>query len=219
MSVLATLDIGYGYTADGGETFPLRGLGVGRMPTLAEVMAAVPGGSFLVNFKSARAQEGDALAAGAAGHPEWRPALFGAYGGGPPTEAALAGIDGLRGYSDRSARDCLIRYLAVGWTGIVPAACRNAYVPVPANYAWLLWGWPHRFAARMREAGSEVILLGPLDPFDPGSAGIDTLDQLSLVPDGFDGFVWTNRIEIVGPALKPEARFDAARYPLSPPGG
>ena len=30
---LKALDIGYGYTADGGKTFPLRGRGIGAMPT------------------------------------------------------------------------------------------------------------------------------------------------------------------------------------------
>lgn len=219
MAVLRSLDIGHGYTADGGETFPLRGLGAGSMPTLAEVMDAFPDGLFLVNFKSARAVEGEEFAARAARSPEWRPLLFGAYGGGPPTEAALSGIGGLRGYTSRSARDCLLQYLALGWTGFVPLPCRGAYVPVPANFAWLMWGWPHRFTARMREAGSDVILLGPAEFSDPGSTGIDSLDQLSLIPDGFEGYVWTNRIEVVGPALKDGAVFDAARYALPSAGG
>ena len=34
MAELKQLDIGYGYTADGGKTFPFRGKGVGLMPTL-----------------------------------------------------------------------------------------------------------------------------------------------------------------------------------------
>lgn len=38
MSFLRTLDIGYGYTADSGKTYPFRGTGVGLMPSLAEVL-------------------------------------------------------------------------------------------------------------------------------------------------------------------------------------
>lgn len=34
MTELKHLDIGYGYTADGGKSFPFRGKGVGLMPTL-----------------------------------------------------------------------------------------------------------------------------------------------------------------------------------------
>src|SRR5438874_1348299 len=52
MAYLKTLDVGYGYTADGGKTFPLRGQGVGLMPSFAEVMDAFAGRQLLVNFKS-----------------------------------------------------------------------------------------------------------------------------------------------------------------------
>jgi glycerophosphoryl diester phosphodiesterase len=59
---LKSLDIGYGYTADGGSTFPFRGKGVGLMPTLGEVLAAFPGRRFLINIKSDDEEEGARLA-------------------------------------------------------------------------------------------------------------------------------------------------------------
>jgi glycerophosphoryl diester phosphodiesterase len=43
------IDIGHGYTADGGATFPFRGKGVGLMPSLSEMLAAFPGRAFLIN--------------------------------------------------------------------------------------------------------------------------------------------------------------------------
>ncbi|HEV7694256.1 MAG TPA: glycerophosphodiester phosphodiesterase family protein, partial [Hyphomonadaceae bacterium] len=52
MAYLKTLDLGYGYTVDGGKTYPLRGKGVGMMPTLPEVLARFPDKRFLINFKS-----------------------------------------------------------------------------------------------------------------------------------------------------------------------
>ena len=55
---------------------------------------------------------------------------------------------------------------------------------------------------RLRAAGSAIVLLGPYEAGDVGSAGIDTLEQLAQVPGGFDGHVWTNRIEVIGPALR-----------------
>ena len=42
MEELEQLDIGYGYTADNGETYPFRGKGVGLMPTLDEVFYRFP---------------------------------------------------------------------------------------------------------------------------------------------------------------------------------
>ena len=200
MRVLRTLDIGYGYTADGGQTYPLRGTGVGLMPTLEEVFEAFPEGRFLINFKSRRVDEGEELAALLAAHPAWREATFGVYGGGPPTRAAMAATSGLRGYDDRSELECLTRYIALGWSGYVPEACRDAIVVVPSSHGWLLWGWPRRFERRMREAGTEVILLG--DYGGGGfTSGIDNIEHLDMIPRGFGGYVWTNRIEVVGPAF------------------
>jgi glycerophosphoryl diester phosphodiesterase len=54
----------------------------------------------------------------------------------------------------------------------------------------------------LRAAGSDIILIGSIDAGDPGTAGIDTLADLALVPPGFSGYLWTNRIEVIGPALK-----------------
>lgn len=200
MARLRVLDVGYGYTADGGKSHPLRGKGIGLMPTLDEVLTEFPARRFLVNFKSERREEAQALARMLRANPARRDAIFGVYGGGTPTREALRLIPRLRGYDRDSAISCLSRYLAIGWTGIVPGSCRNTLVVVPANYAWLMWGWPHRFTARMRDAGSAVILLGP---YDGGgfTSGLDRSDQLDLVPDGFDGYVWTNRIEVLGPAM------------------
>jgi glycerophosphoryl diester phosphodiesterase len=59
---LKALDIGYGYTADGGKTFPFRGKGVGMMPTLEEVLVQFPRTDFLINFKSKNAAEADMVA-------------------------------------------------------------------------------------------------------------------------------------------------------------
>ena len=200
MVYLKTLDVGYGYTADGGATYPLRGSGVGQMPELKEVLSAMPDRRFLVNFKSREEREGDMLAALLAEHPEWRGAVWGAYGGDEPTYRAAGLIDGLAVWSRRGLVDCLLQYGALGWTGYMPEACRNTKVMVPLNVAPFLWGWPNLFLERIRNAGSEVILLGPYGAGDPGTAGIDTLEQLAQVPDRFDGYLWTNRIEIIGPA-------------------
>lgn len=210
MPYLRTLDVGHGYTADNGRTYPLRGTGVGQMPELSEVFAALPGRQFLVNFKSREAREGDMLAALVAGQPAWRAAVWGVYGGDEPTvraTQALAAQDGgaappVRAWSRRSMAQCLGRYAALGWTGIVPKACQQTTVVVPVNLAPWLWGWPHLMQQRLRAAGSAIVLLGPYEAGDVGSAGIDTLEQLAQVPGGFDGHVWTNRIEVIGPALR-----------------
>lgn len=201
MAYLKSLDVGFGYTADGGATFPLRGKGVGMMPELKEVLSAMPDRRFLVNFKSNEQREGDMLAELAAGHPEWRDAIWGAYGGDAPTLRAKERMSDLAVWTRRGLMQCLLRYAGYGWTGIVPAACRETKVMVPVNVAPWLWGWPNRFLQRMEDAGSEVILLGPYTSGDPGTAGLDDPALLEKVPQGFGGYIWTNRIEVIGPAL------------------
>ncbi len=202
MSYLKTLDVGFGYTADAGKTHPLRGKGVGLMPALPDVLARFPDRKFLVNFKSRRTEEGEALAALVKDHPEWRSAVWASYGGAEPTSKSIELIPGLRGYTGRSLMNCVIAYETTGWTGIVPKPCRNTIVVVPSNLAWAVWGWPHKFTRRMEKAGSTVILLGPLDPDDIGSTGIDSIGDLKAVPENFAGYVWTNRIELIGPELE-----------------
>lgn len=199
-ATLKTLDIGYGYTPDGGKTYPFRGKGVGQMPMLEDMFAADPAGKLLINFKSRRAEEGEALAALLAANPAWKDKIFGIYGGAEPTDAALAAVPGLKGYTKSSVKACLLRYLGTGWIGYVPEACRNTLVPVPSNYAFLFWGWPNRFLTRMKDAGSDVVLIGP---YTGGSTvGIDTAEEVENLPEEFPGYVWTNRILEVGPAVK-----------------
>jgi len=201
MAYLQTLDIGHGYTSDGGATFPLRGKGGSLIPALDEVLAALPDRRFIVNFKSNDERDGGMLAELVDRNPQWRDAVWGAYGGDAPTLAAKSLMPDLNVWTRRGLVDCLTRYAALGWSGYVPEACRNTFVMVPMNVAPGLWGWPDRFRQRMQAAGSEIILLGPYGSGDPGTAGIDDLETLARVPPFFDGYVWTNRVELLGPAL------------------
>jgi len=84
----------------------------------------------------------------------------------------------------------------------VPEACRNTRLMLPVNIAPFVWGWPNLFLERLREAGTRVILLGPYGAGDPGTAGIDSAEQLAQVPDGFDGYIWTNKIETIGALVR-----------------
>ena len=202
MAYLKTLDVGYGYTADNGQTFPLRGKGVGMLPELSEVLTALPDKRFLVNFKSNEAREGDMLRAFIEANPQWEGAIWGVYGGDAPTTRAKQLLPDLAAWSRKGLMSCLLQYLGYGWTGVVPAACHDTKVMVPVNYAGLLWGWPNRFLQRMKDSGSEVILIGPYQWGDPGTAGIDTAEDAALVPDGFPGLVWTNEIVTVAPLIE-----------------
>ena len=202
MAHLKTLDVGYGYTADDGKTFPLRGKGVGMLPELSDVFAAMPGKRFLVNYKSNEAREGDMLRAFIEANPQWEDSIWGVYGGDAPSMRAKQLLPDLKAWSRKGLMSCLLQYEAYGWTGIVPAGCHDTMVMVPINYAWALWGWPNRFIQRMKDAGSDIILIGPFAPGDAGTSGVDTPEDAALVPDKFPGLVWTNEIATIAPILE-----------------
>ncbi len=163
MADLKALDVGYGYTADGGKTYPLRGKGVGLMPTLDEVLTAFPDKRFLINVKSNDASEGDKLAAQLEKlTPELRARLM-VYGGNKPLDALHAKLPSIPIGSNKSLKSCLIRYSLVGWSGYVPDGCRAGMMLVPLNFAPWLWGWPDIFMQRMNAAGVHVFVLGPYD--------------------------------------------------------
>jgi len=201
MAYLKKLDIGYGYTADDGKTFPFRGKGVGQMPTLAEVLEAFPKERLLINVKSRDATEGEKLATVLGKLPAERRARIMVYGGDEPVEIVRQKLPDVRTISRAAIKGCLLGYIGYGWSGVVPAACHNAMIMLPVNYAPWMWGWPDRFLNRMQAAGSEVFVLGP---YRGGgfSSGIDTPDELARLPQNYSGGIWTNEIEAIAPLVR-----------------
>ena len=196
LSKLKALDIGYGYTADGGETYPFRGKYIGAMPTLREVLTAFPKTNFMVNLKHSKASEGEAYRDYITALDAERLGLI------APNRAAVPII---KAYPDmvlqtrQNAKTCLKGYMLTGWYGAMPEACEKSYVPVPSNLRHFIWGWPYRFEKRLHAVGSRSMLLGPYDGV--GSVGLDEIDQLGLIPKNYTGIVFTNKIEIIGPEL------------------
>jgi glycerophosphoryl diester phosphodiesterase len=196
MAQLKALDIGYGYTADGGKTFPLRGKGVGLMPTLDEVLSAFPDKRLLINVKSNDPAEGELLAARLARLPPGRIDQLIAYGGDRPMQVLRARVPGLRVTSRESERTCIKRYIEIGWTSAIPDACRRSMLVIPIHIAPWLWGWPNLFLERMDEVGTPVFVSGPSTT---DATGIDTEQMLQRLPKDFSGGIWTNRIDVLGP--------------------
>jgi glycerophosphoryl diester phosphodiesterase len=201
MAYLKKLDIGHGYTADGGKTFPFRGKGIGLMPTLAEVLTAFPQQRLLINVKSRDASEGEKLAAVLNKLPSERRVQIMVYGGDEPVEIVRRRLPDVRTISRSTIKSCLLGYIGYGWTGIVPKACSNAMVMLPINVAPWMWGWPDRFLNRMKAANSEVFVLGPYRGGE-FSTGIDTAEQFARLPQNYSAGIWTNEIEAIAPLAR-----------------
>jgi glycerophosphoryl diester phosphodiesterase len=208
LAQLKKLDIGYGYSADGGKTFPFRGKGVGKMPSLDEVLAAFPDEGLLINVKGNTTREGEQLAARLVQLPPERRGLLMIYGsGGRPTAAMRARLPDMPVMDKAQLKDCALRYVALGWSGYVPRSCRNSIIVVPLNYTWLAWGWPNRFLARMQAAGSLVFVAGPYHA-DDEVGGVNTEAQFRALPKDYRGGIWTDEIEVIAPLVqeKPEKK-------------
>jgi glycerophosphoryl diester phosphodiesterase len=193
LAELKKLDIGYGYTADNGKSFPFRGRGVGLMPSLDEVLAAFPDKELLINLKSNDHREGRFLADVLATLPAERLTRLMAYGGNAPIAELAKRLPQLRVMSRATLKNCLLRYMAAGWSSWIPDACQNTLILVPTNIAPLLWGWPHRFQERMARVGTQIFAVGPYWGGEY-STGIDDEADLRRLPRDYRGGISTDRI-------------------------
>ncbi|MGY6531149.1 glycerophosphodiester phosphodiesterase family protein [Glycocaulis sp.] len=198
MEYIRTLDAAHGYTHDGGASFPLRGQGVGMIPSLGEVLAAFPEETLLIDFKSRWRREADLLSAYLTEQGVTDFSRFMVYGGAEPVERFVELHPEVRHFTRWQLRDCAIRYMALGWTGYVPEACRETVVLLPVSHTGLIWGWPRRFIERMEGVNTEVWLMGPFDGA-PNARGLDDPELKARIPEGVRVGIWTNRIEIINP--------------------
>lgn len=197
---LKALDAGYGYTADGGETFPFRGQGVGAIPSLEEAMQASGRAQLLYNFKSKNPGEADLLAAKLkAADRDTGPRGDAFYGAQAPVDRIRAHFPDAWAFSLEEGEQCSRDYLLLGWSGYVPDSCRNGTAFVPLNYQWAFWGWPNRMIARMESVGARIVVLGPQGEGRP--RGLDLPEQLGEIPASFNGYVMVDDSLAVIPAL------------------
>lgn len=195
MAELKDLDIGYGYTADKGQTYPFRGKGLGLMPELAEVFSAFPGKELLINVKDGDVETYQVL---------WTDylsrmtkdqlSLITVYGDDDGIDYLREQSPDLRLLSMRMMKKALLKYELLGFTGYIPKELHNMELHLPLKYAKFLWGWPNKFVKRMESVNTRVVIvLGD----GKWSEGFDTEESLETIPKGYKGYIWTNRIDKV----------------------
>jgi len=198
LAYLRGLDIGYGYSPDGGRTFPLRGRGVGGMPVAEEVLQAFPSETLIFTLSEPR--DADALVAafaraGVAIGPRH------GFAGSPAARARLRQLTQAGWTLDPAASDaCLSGYRAWGWLGIVPESCRGATVVIPRHGAWTFWGWPYRFFNRLAGAGARMFIEG--DAGEGELVGLERPEQLGEVPHDYRGLLLIEDMYNVGRSLR-----------------
>ena len=210
LAQLKALDAGYGYTADGGKTFPLRGK-LGYIPSLEDALVALPAVPLLYNLKGKDPREAELLIAAlkAAGRDVVK---IGDAFSAPDAELPKirAAFPGVWAYSEAGIKACTKAYLLSGWFAVTPSACTGGTIAVPLNYQWAFAGWPDKLQARLAAVGAHVILTGP---YGSGQApvGLDLPEQIGQIPSTFTGTIWVDDMWVIGPALHPAANHRNAR--------
>jgi glycerophosphoryl diester phosphodiesterase len=193
LEYLRGLDIGYGYSPDGGRTYPFRGQGVGRMPTLIEVLEAFPDQRFWIDHKDGSMETAQLLVDTLKSQPlEQQASLY--YWGPPSTfdyiRQEVPSITRLVGIRSE-VKECFLPYLlSLGLAGF-PEPCRGMGLGLPPEYVRLAWGWPYRFLDAVHEAGLRFYLLVDTAP---------DAHRFRHIP--VDGII-TDYIEVVGPYFQP----------------
>lgn len=110
---------------------------------------------------------------------------------------ARAAAPGIWAFGLDAAKACHGDYMWRGWTGFVPPSCKDRTVLVPLDAQWSTWGWPNRFAARMADTNTRMILTGPSK-----SGGVAVVEQIPEIPRDYKGALWVEDISAIGPALR-----------------
>lgn len=201
MEELRQLDIGYGYTADKGKTYPFRGKGIGILPSIDDIFNNFPGKKFLIHIKDPGKEVGfvllDYLQKLESSKKE-QISNISVYGNDLAIKLIQEHYPEIKVFTKSRIIKALLIYELLGWTGYVPKTIRNMELPLTSKIAKFLWGWPHKFFNRMEKVNTRIILI----KYDNITSGFDTKESLNQIPDNFTGAIWTNRIDKVGPYLK-----------------
>lgn len=188
LTYLKSLDIGYGYTYDNGKTFPFRSKGVGKMPTLVEVLQTFPDKKFLIDHKDGTVGTAELLVDIIKSLPPAQQRLLYYWGPDKAYEYINTKIPSVtRFFGTRSqVKKWFMTYLLTFGLSGFPRESKDLVIGMPPRYTKLLWGWPYRFLKKVSRAGTKLYLL------------IDTEeDAKGFLDIPVDGIV-TDYIEVVG---------------------
>jgi len=192
LAELKKLDIGYGYTADSGNTYPLRGLGVGMMPTLEEVLTAFPDKKLLIHQKDRAYRTVEILAAIVNKPPAQQRKRLYWYGNERPygrLQQIAPDITKQFPFPGEMKQCAKAELWRLGF-GSLPQACHLSSMGLPDTYLWLVPGWPNDF---LRKAATAHIPFYVTD--------VDTVAEARKLGRLPINGIMTNRIEVIGPAI------------------
>lgn len=189
LAYLKTLDIGYGYTHDDGKTFLFREKGVGKMPTLREVLEAFPNNKFLIDHKDRSKKTAEILVNILKELPSkqrgkiyyWGSLEIYNYVNGELPEVS-------RFFPTRAEmKKCLMPYILSAGILSFSGECNGFSIGLNKKYSKYFWGWPYNFLKKARQNNNKVFMM---------VNSIKDAEYFNNLP--IDGIV-TDYIETIGP--------------------
>lgn len=192
LEYLKTLDIGYGYTYDDGKTYPFRGKGIGKMPTLEEVLHNFPDKKFLIDDKDGSMETIEVLVRIIKNLPLKQQKLlyyWGRYKTFAYVQKEIPAVKRLL-INRSEGKKWFKKYFITFGLGGFPKESKDLVFVMPLKYSKYIWGWPYRFMKKVHDADAKLYL------------SIDTEEEAKKYADfPADGIV-TDYIEIVGKYFK-----------------
>jgi glycerophosphoryl diester phosphodiesterase len=192
LAYLKTLDVGYGYTFDTGQTFPFRGKGVGKMPTLREVFENFPDKKFLIDHKDGSLKTAELLVELIQALPRTQQQNLTYWGPDKTFDYVRAAVPVVRRLlaNRRQHKQWFTSIWLTLGLGALPAECRGQGLGFYPKYTQFLPGWPYRFLKKVHAAGARFYLY------------VETVAEAQKYAHlPVDGFI-TDYIERVGPFLQ-----------------
>jgi hypothetical protein len=104
-------------------------------------------------------------------------------------------------FSVPAARACASDYRTSGLWGSIPESCAQGTMLLGIDeLGYTLWGWPNRFLTRTGAAGVKVVIAESIE--GDTIKGLTDVTRYGDIADSFNGYIWIDDIEGLGPALK-----------------
>ena len=104
-------------------------------------------------------------------------------------------------FSIPAAQACASDYKLSGLWGSIPESCKQGTMLLTMDQVgYTLWGWPNRFLARTGAAGLKVVIAESVE--GDNITGLTDVNRYGDIANSFNGYIWIQDIEELGPALK-----------------
>ncbi len=107
----------------------------------------------------------------------------------------------IRPFQSRRLGNALRIIASPGCGEACQSSCKNGTMLLTLDdLGFTLWGWPNRFLGRMKDFNVRLIIAE--DVVDGQIKGLTDVNQYGDIANSYNGYIWVDNIEELGPALR-----------------